>query len=88
VSPAVNQTYITISGLVSSCIDGKSLKLSDTNIDNNHAKMKFTKSKNGSDGIAQCDIYQSRIDLLSILVSDNFKDLPSIQELTKPDIVM
>ena len=53
-----------------------------------HAKMKFTKSKNGSDGIAQCDIYQSRIDLLSILVSDNFKDLPSIQELTKPDIVM
>lgn len=53
-----------------------------------HAKITFARSKSGGEGIALCDVYQSRIDLLSELVSDNFTDLPSLQELTKPDIVM
>ncbi|XP_076098495.1 uncharacterized protein LOC143068375 isoform X2 [Mytilus galloprovincialis] len=52
-----------------------------------HAKITFSKSTKGSDGIVLCDVYQSRIDLLSILVTDNFTDLPSLQELTKPEIV-
>lgn len=52
-----------------------------------HAKITFSKSTKGADGIVLCDVYQSRIDLLSILVTDNFTDLPSLQELTKTEIV-
>ena len=39
-------------------------------------------------GMARCDMYQSLVDLLGLLVTANYKDLPSLQELTKMDSVM
>ena len=38
-------------------------------------------------GMARCDMYQSLVDLLGLLVTANYKDLPSLQELTKMDSV-
>ena len=37
--------------------------------------------------MARCDMYQSLVDLLGLLVTANYKDLPSLQELTKMDSV-
>ena len=51
-----------------------------------HAKMKFTKCGDNF-GMGQCDKYQGLVDLLALLVVDNYKDLPSIDELTKVDSV-
>ncbi|KAL5010744.1 hypothetical protein ScPMuIL_013049 [Solemya velum] len=48
--------------------------------------MKFIKCGDNT-GMAHCDMYQSRIDLLGTLVKAQFKDLPSIQDLTKVDSV-
>jgi len=52
-----------------------------------HAKMKYIKCGE-TQGMARCELYQSRIDLLALLVADNYQDLPSLQELTKSDIIM
>ena len=38
-------------------------------------------------GMARYDMYQSLVDLLGLLVTANYKDLPSLQELTKMDSV-
>ncbi|KAL4238418.1 hypothetical protein ACF0H5_003126 [Mactra antiquata] len=51
-----------------------------------HAKIKFTKCGDNV-GMGQCDIYQGMVDLLALLVIDNFRDLPSIEELRKVDTV-
>ncbi|KAL3872697.1 hypothetical protein ACJMK2_035906 [Sinanodonta woodiana] len=51
-----------------------------------HAKMKFIKCGENI-GMTQCDQYQGLVDLLGLLVSDNYRDLPSIHELTKVDSV-
>ena len=51
-----------------------------------HAKMKFIKTGENQ-GMARCDMYQSLVDLLGLLVTANYKDLPSLQELTKMDSV-
>ncbi|XP_053395117.1 zinc finger FYVE domain-containing protein 26-like [Mercenaria mercenaria] len=51
-----------------------------------HAKMKFTKCGDNA-GMGQCDKYQGLVDILALLVVDNYKDLPSIDELTKVDSV-
>ncbi|OWF55424.1 Zinc finger FYVE domain-containing protein 26 [Mizuhopecten yessoensis] len=51
-----------------------------------HAKMKFSECGE-TQGLGQCELYQGRIDILGVLVADNYRDLPSLQELTKPDIV-
>jgi len=51
-----------------------------------HAKMKFT-SAGDNGGMGQCDIYTGMVDLLALLVNDNFRDLPSLDELTKMDCV-
>lgn len=51
-----------------------------------HAKIKFTKCGDNS-GMGKCDIYQGMVDLLALLVIDNFRDLPSIEELRKVDTV-
>ncbi|CAH1802978.1 unnamed protein product, partial [Owenia fusiformis] len=49
-----------------------------------NAKMKFLKGHDTS-GIEQCEVYRSRVDLLSLLIKANCKDIPSILELTKID---
>jgi len=51
-----------------------------------HAKMKFT-SAGDNGGMGRCDIYTGMVDLLALLVNDNFRDLPSLDELTKMDCV-
>lgn len=51
-----------------------------------HAKIKFT-SDGDNGGMGQCDIYQGLVDLLGLFVVDNFRDLPSLEELTKMDTV-
>ncbi|XP_069118425.1 uncharacterized protein [Argopecten irradians] len=51
-----------------------------------HAKMKFSECGE-SRGLGQCELYQGRIDILGVLVADNYRDLPSLQELTKPDTI-
>lgn len=51
-----------------------------------HAKVKFTKCGDNA-GMGQCDKYQGLVDLLALLVTANFRDLPSIEELTKVDSV-
>lgn len=51
-----------------------------------HAKIKFT-SNGDNVGMGQCDRYQGLVDLLGLLVVDNFKDLPSLEELMKMDSV-
>ncbi|KAK3587800.1 hypothetical protein CHS0354_042763 [Potamilus streckersoni] len=51
-----------------------------------HAKMKFIKCGENH-GMTQCDQYQGLVDLLGLLVSANYRDLPSIHELTKVDSV-
>lgn len=48
------------------------------------AKVIFLKSGDAS-MTAQCDGYQARVDLLKILLEDNYPDLPTLQELTKMD---
>ncbi|XP_046355808.2 zinc finger FYVE domain-containing protein 26-like isoform X1 [Haliotis rufescens] len=50
------------------------------------AKLKFLHCGENQ-GVGLCDMYQTRVDLLKILVGDNYKDLPSIKELTKVDTV-
>ncbi|KAK3093553.1 hypothetical protein FSP39_017239 [Pinctada imbricata] len=52
-----------------------------------HAKMRFSASGE-SQGLAQSEVYQSHIDLLAVLMDDNYSDLPSLQELTKKDVIM
>ena len=48
------------------------------------AKMIFLKG--GDSGmIAKCDAYQTRVDLLKILLEANYPDLPTLQELSKMD---
>ncbi len=49
-----------------------------------HAKMKFLKAGDNT-GVAQCDAYLGRIDLLKLLVAANCSYVPSIQQLTKMD---
>ncbi|XP_064623470.1 zinc finger FYVE domain-containing protein 26-like isoform X2 [Lineus longissimus] len=51
-----------------------------------NAKLKFLKC-NEPQGEGLCEIYQSKVDLLNLLVSNNCKDILSIQELTKSDTV-
>lgn len=51
-----------------------------------HAKIKFTNDGDNS-GMGQCDVYQGLVDLLGLLVVDNFRDLPSLEELVKTDTV-
>lgn len=51
-----------------------------------HAKMKFIKTGENQ-GMAQCDMYQSLVDLLGLFVTANYRDLPSLQELIKVDYV-
>ncbi|KAK7502719.1 hypothetical protein BaRGS_00005969, partial [Batillaria attramentaria] len=48
------------------------------------AKVIFLKSGDSS-MIGQCDGYQTRVDLLKILLEANYPDLPTLQELTKMD---
>ncbi|KAK6181134.1 hypothetical protein SNE40_009062 [Patella caerulea] len=50
------------------------------------AKMKFLKCGDNKN-IGQCDMYQTRVDLLKILVEANYRNLPTIEELTKVDTV-
>ncbi|ESP02327.1 hypothetical protein LOTGIDRAFT_238051 [Lottia gigantea] len=50
------------------------------------AKMKFLKLGDNN-GIGQCDMYQTRVDLLKILVESNYRNLPTIEQLTKVDTV-
>ncbi|KAK7103379.1 hypothetical protein V1264_018289 [Littorina saxatilis] len=48
------------------------------------AKMIFLKG--GDSGmIGKCDAYQTRVDLLKILLEANYPDLPTLQELSKTD---
>ncbi|XP_052767439.1 zinc finger FYVE domain-containing protein 26-like isoform X2 [Mya arenaria] len=51
-----------------------------------HAKIKFT-SHGDNGGMGRCDLYTGMVDLLGLLVVDNFRDLPSLEELTKVDSV-
>ena len=51
-----------------------------------NAKLKFLKCNEGQ-GEGLCEIYQSKVDLLNLLVSNNCKDILSLQELTKVDMV-
>ena len=51
-----------------------------------HAKIKFIKTGENQ-GMAQCDMYQGLVDLLGLFVTANYRDLPSLQELTKVDSV-
>ena len=42
--------------------------------------------KGGDSGmIGKCDTYQTRVDLLKILLEANYPDLPTLQELSKMD---
>ncbi|XP_062609221.1 zinc finger FYVE domain-containing protein 26-like [Saccostrea cucullata] len=51
-----------------------------------HAKMQYI-NIGDPQGLVRCETYQSHIDLLGILVGDNYTDLPTLQELTKKDYV-
>lgn len=52
-----------------------------------HAKMQYIDTGDPQ-GLVRCETYQSHLDLLGILVGDNYTDLPTLQELTKKDYVM
>ncbi len=49
------------------------------------AKVRFDQASDSS-GVELCDSYLSRVDLLRLLVSARYTKIPSIQELTKPDL--
>ncbi|XP_014667165.1 PREDICTED: zinc finger FYVE domain-containing protein 26-like isoform X2 [Priapulus caudatus] len=54
------------------------------------AKMKLAEAEEEDDGGGGarpelCDTYLSRVDLLQLLVAANCQDVPSLQQLTKPD---
>lgn len=49
------------------------------------AKVRFAQAEDSS-GVELCDTYLSRVDLLRLLVSSRCPKIPSIQELTKPDL--
>ena len=50
-----------------------------------NAKLKFM-TDGDSSSIELCDSYQSFIDLLSLFVSSNSADIPSIQQLSNTDL--
>lgn len=52
-----------------------------------HSKMQYI-NIGDPQGLVRCETYQSHLDLLGILVEDNYTDLPTLQELTKKDYVM
>lgn len=51
-----------------------------------HSKMQYI-NIGDPQGLVRCETYQSHLDLLGILVEDNYTDLPTLQELTKKDYV-
>jgi len=50
-----------------------------------NAKVRFAQAEDSS-GVELCDNYLSRVDLLRLLVSSQCPKIPSIQELTKPEL--
>lgn len=50
-----------------------------------NAKLRFAEAEDSS-GVELCDTYLSRVDLLRLFVSSRCSKIPSIQELTKPDL--
>lgn len=51
-----------------------------------HAKVKLQKVGDNS-GVGLCDQYLARLDLLTLLVKDNCPYIPSMQQLTKVEIL-
>lgn len=50
-----------------------------------NAKLRFAQAEDSS-GVELCDTYLSRVELLRLLVASQCPKIPSIQELTKPDL--
>ena len=50
------------------------------------AKIKFVSASHNS-GLEQCEIYLDRVNLLDLLVTHNCVHIPSVQQLTKIDVV-
>ncbi|XP_013400771.1 zinc finger FYVE domain-containing protein 26-like [Lingula anatina] len=51
-----------------------------------NAKMKFLSCGN-SNGIAQCEMYSGRVEMLNLLVASHCKHIPSLQKLTQLETV-
>ena len=51
-----------------------------------NAKLKFM-TCNHSQGLARCDQYQSKVDLMNLLISNNCRGIPNIEELTQQNTV-
>ena len=49
-----------------------------------NAKLKFLKDGDSS-SVELCDTYLSHVDLLCVFVASNCADIPSIQQLQKPE---
>jgi hypothetical protein len=51
-----------------------------------HAKVKFVSAGDNA-GVSRCEVYSDRIQLLELLVSSGSTWIPSIESLTKMDIL-
>ena len=50
-----------------------------------NAKLRFANSSDSA-GVELCDTYLSRVELLHLLVTSHCSKIPSLQELTNPDL--
>lgn len=50
-----------------------------------NAKLRFANSSDSA-GVELCDTYLSRVELLHLLVTSQCSKIPSLQELTNPDL--
>ncbi|XP_077991490.1 zinc finger FYVE domain-containing protein 26-like [Glandiceps talaboti] len=49
-----------------------------------NAKVRYMKCGESA-GVSLCDTYLSRVDVLTMMLSSNYKNIPTIEELTKPE---
>ena len=68
---------------ISFCCDPQSSSLIQNLLHN--AKLRYVDT-NLSSGVEVCDTYLSRVDLLRLMVTSRYSKIPSLLELTKPDL--